>query len=69
MPSVCCTYIDLGSHVRDMDLQKTGYAAKEALGPVTDLPGMRWMCIWLDTEADTLINSRSATVRTRKPVT
>ena len=43
MPSVCYTYIYRGSHVRDMDLQGAGYAAKEALGRVTDLPGMRWI--------------------------
>ena len=45
MPSVCCTYIDLGSHVRGMDMQGTGYAAKEALGAVTEFPELRWMCI------------------------
>ena len=31
MPSVCCTYLDLGSHLRNMGLQGMAYAAKEAL--------------------------------------
>lgn len=52
MPSVCHTYIALGPHVRMIDLRGASYAAKEALEWVEDSPEMRWMCVWLNAEAD-----------------